>query len=52
MIKNVSPTITPTRVIPTTEPSPEKSPRYAPDPDHCPSQRVRTVRRIRRTLNP
>ncbi len=44
----------PTRTEPTTAPvtAPDPEPkRYAP-PDHCPTQRVRTVRRIRRVIDP
>lgn len=26
--------------------------RYEPEPDHCPGQRVRTVRRVRRIIEP
>jgi len=43
---------TPTRTIPRTEPRIEPERRYTPDPDHCPGQRVRTVRRIRRVIEP
>ena len=37
-----------------TAPSPTVAPirRYQPDPDHCPSQRIRTTRRIRRVVEP
>lgn len=44
----------PTRTVPRTTPTPrpEPLPRYAPDPDHCPSQRVRTTRKIRRVVEP
>lgn len=45
-------TSTPTRTTPRTTPNPTPERRYRPDPDHCPSQRVRTVRRIRRVLEP
>lgn len=45
-------TTTPTRTTPTTTPRPEPVRRYEPDPDHCPGQRVRTVRRTRRTIFP
>lgn len=43
---------TPTRIDPITTPQvmPDSVPRYAPDPDHCPTQRVRTVRRVRRVI--
>ena len=45
---------TPTRTYPTTTPRPQPEPirRYQPDPDHCPGQRVRTVRRVRRVIEP
>lgn len=44
----------PTRIAPATTPrtQPEPVRRYRPDPDHCPGQRVRTVRRIRRVIEP
>lgn len=35
-------------VAPATQPERER--RYAPNPDHCPQQRVRTVRRVRRVI--
>lgn len=44
-------TTTPTKTpIPTTTPLPSTQPvrRYNPEPDHCPGQWVRTIRRIRR----
>lgn len=43
-----APVRTPTRTAPAT--LPDVSPRYDPDRDHCPAQRTRTVRRIRRTI--
>jgi len=45
---------TPIRIEPVTTPRPRPEParRYQPDPDHCPSQRVRTVRRVRRVIEP
>ncbi len=43
---------TPTRVDPATKPFTAPERRYQPDPDHCPSQRVRTVRRVRRVIEP
>ena len=45
-------TETPTRTTPLTRPGPDPERRYAPDPDHCPGQRVRTTRRIRRVIEP
>lgn len=42
----------PTRTIPTTRPETQPERRYSPSPDHCPNQRVRTVRRIRRLIEP
>ena len=52
--KGVQPTEVPTRTSPTTSPGPQPDParRYAPDPDHCPGQRSRTVRRVRRVIEP
>ena len=48
----VSPNTIPTKTDPTIapRPNPEPMPRYEPDPDHCPGQRVRTIRRVRRTI--
>ena len=45
---------TPTRADPITTPRPHPEPvrRYQPDPDHCPGQRYRTVRRVRRIIDP
>jgi hypothetical protein len=43
---------TPTRVMPTTAPTTQPERRYDPDHDHCPGQRVRTTRRIRRVIEP
>lgn len=43
---------TPTRVSPVTSPGPDTEERYIPDLDHCPGQRYRTVRRIRRVIEP
>lgn len=48
-------TTTPTRspvVAPETAPRPDPERRYEPDPDHCPDQRVRTTRRVRRVFDP
>lgn len=45
-------TDTPVRVDPDTKPYVEPVRRYQPDPDHCPGQRVRTVRRVRRVIEP
>ncbi len=50
-----TPTPTPTRTEPTTAPGivPDPKPtRYSPSPDHYPSQITRTVRRIRRVVDP
>lgn len=44
------PVQTPIRTEPVTSPQTEPVRRYQPDPDHCPSQRLRTVRRIRRVI--
>ncbi len=44
-----APDVTIPGIGPQIEPRPT---RYIPDPDHCPGQRVRTVRRIRRVLEP
>jgi len=58
IVKNVSPpgieTTPDTKTTPSIAPAvvPETEPHYAPDPDHCPQQRVRTVRRIRRIVEP
>lgn len=46
-----APTTTPT-IAPSPTPRPEPARRYVPDPDHCPGQRVRTVRRVRRVIEP
>lgn len=43
-------TDTPTRTAPAPTTQPER--RYDPDRDHCPAQRVRTTRRIRRIIEP
>lgn len=46
-------TTTPTRTTPTTTPQVTPAPeRYNPGTTHCPSQRNRTVRRVRRFLTP
>lgn len=46
-------TATPTRTTPAPVRTPETQPqrRYNPGIEHCPGQRVRTVRRIRRVLD-
>ena len=37
-------------VKPFTLPGPDSEPRYDPGEQHCPGQRVRTVRRVRREI--
>jgi len=44
-----APDITTPGVQPDIGPKPT---RYIPDPDHCPGQRVRTIRRVRRVIEP
>ncbi len=44
--------VTEPKAPPKTTPTPTVEPvrRYSPTPDHCPSQIVRTVRRIKRVI--
>ena len=42
-----SKTLPDTKTTPTVVPEVEPEKRYDPEPDHCPGQTVRTVRRIR-----
>lgn len=51
MTTTTTPTRTPTPVI-SPVPIPDTRKRYNPDRDHCPAQRERTVRRIRRIIAP
>ena len=49
-MNNTTRPITIPKVSPSITPNPIR--RYAPDPNHCPQQRVRTTRRIRRVIEP
>ena len=49
-MNNTTETTTIPRISPNVIPTPSR--RYAPDPNHCPQQRVRTTRRIRRVIEP
>lgn len=47
-MNETAPVKAPPQVLPGIKQDPVR--RYSPDPNHCPTQTVRTVRRIRRTI--